>query len=163
LILAYAGAIGASAQLSIHLPFTPVPITGQTFAVLAGALILGSWRSFAGTVLYLGAGQAGIPWFATASGATLGYVFGFIVAATVVGYLAGRGLDRSPVTTIGVLVLGNLIIYVFGVVYLANSIDVGLGKAIELGARPFLAGDAIKIALAAVVVPGLWKTTGRTD
>ncbi|MEA2499006.1 MAG: biotin transport system substrate-specific component [Actinomycetota bacterium] len=158
---AYALAIGISAQLSIKLPFTPVPITGQTFAVLAGALLLGTRRALLGSVIYLVLGSAGIPWFATASGVTLGYVFGFIVAAIVVGFFAERGFDRSPLTSVPVLVLGNLLIYLVGVLYLKNAIDVSLAKALDLGVYPFLLGDAIKIALAAALVPALWKATNH--
>jgi biotin transport system substrate-specific component len=159
----YALAIGVSAQLSVRLPWTPVPITGQTFAVLAGALMLGSQRAVLGTVIYLVAGSAGVPWFATASGATLGYVFGFILAAALVGFLAERGLDRSPLTSVPVLVVGNLLIYLVGVIYLANAINVSMGEALRLGVWPFIVGDAIKLALAAAVVPAVWRLTDRRD
>ena len=156
LVAGYAYLIGVSAQVVVPLPFTPVPITGQTFAVLLGAAVLGTWRGAAGTALYTAAGLAGVPWFAAAGGATLGYVFGFIAAAILVGWLAERGFDRSPLRTAGAMIAGNLVIYAFGVPYLAAALDLSLPAAIAAGATPFVLGDLLKIALATALVPGAW-------
>ncbi|MDA8372757.1 MAG: biotin transporter BioY, partial [Actinomycetota bacterium] len=97
LVIAYAGFIGLSAQISVHLPFTPVPITGQTLAVLLGASVLGTSRALMGSGLYLVAGLIGVPWFAGGSGGvsvasspTFGYIVGFIAASALVGYMASR-------------------------------------------------------------------------
>lgn len=163
LISLFALAIGASAQVAVPLPFTPVPITGQTFAVLLGAAALGAGRATIGTALYAGLGLIGLPWFAAASGASLGYIFGFIAAAAVVGKLARSGNDRTFARTFALMVLGNLVIYAFGVPVLATVLGVGLGKAISLGAVPFFVGDLLKIALAVGVLPATWRLVARRD
>lgn len=157
LVGGYAGLIGVSAQVAVPLPFTPVPITGQTLAVLLGAIVLGTWRAAAGSSLYLVLGLAGLPWFAAASGATFGYIVGFILAAVLVGWLAERGWDRTPLRTAGAMVAGNLVIYAVGVPYLAWALSVGLPEAIGLGATPFVVGDLVKIAIATALVPTAWK------
>ena len=112
-------------------------------------------------VLYLLAGVAGVPWFANhQSGWALvsfGYIVGFVAAAWLVGRLAERGADRRVLPTIGMMALGNLVIYVFGVAGLMLIAHMSLGKALTLGVLPFLIGDAIKILLAAVLLPGTWK------
>ena len=111
--------------------------------------------------LYLLAGVAGVPWFANQQSgwafASFGYIVGFVVAAWLVGQLAERGADRRALSTIGMMALGNLIIYVFGVAGLMLIADMSFGKALTLGVLPFLIGDAIKILLAAVLLPGTWK------
>lgn len=162
LIGGYAALIGASAQLGFQLWFTPVPITGQTFAVLLGAIVLGTWRGAAGAGLYLAAGLVGLPWFAAASGASLGYIIGFVPAAALVGWLAQRGWDRTPLRMVGAMVLGNLAIYAVGVPYLGVVLDVGLLEAIGLGATPFIIGDLIKIVIATALVPATWKLVGQS-
>lgn len=157
LIVGFAALIGASAQVVIPLPFTPVPITGQTFAVLLGAASLGTVRATAGTGVYLGLGLAGVPWFTAASAASFGYIIGFIAAAAVVGALASRGADRTVPKAVGLMVVGNLVIYAFGVTYLAIALSVGAVEAIGLGLTPFLIGDLAKIALAAAMLPLAWR------
>lgn len=165
LVVAGAAFVGLAAQVSFHVPGTPVPVTGQTFAVLLGGAALGWWRALASTALYVAAGAAGLPWYAAHGsgwgGPAFGYLLGFVVAATVVGRLAGRGGDRTPLRTAGTMTLGTLLIYAAGVPWLAASLDVGLGKALALGVRPFLVGDAVKVALAAGLLPGAWRLTGR--
>lgn len=161
LVTGYALAIGLSAQVAVPLPFTPVPITGQTFAVLLGAVVLGSGRALAGSLLYLTAGVAGFPWFASAGGATFGYVIGFVAAATLVGLIAERGNVRHPLAVAGVMGLGNAVIYAVGVVYLAKALGIGLFEAVKLGLVPFLLGDAFKVALATVLVPVAWRLVDR--
>ncbi|MQY08989.1 biotin transporter BioY [Actinomadura macrotermitis] len=158
--------VGLAAQVSVPLPGTPVPVSGQTFAVLLAGAALGWHRSALAMVLYLLAGMAGVPWFAEgASGTampTLGYVIGFVAAAALVGRLAGRGGDRTPLRTVATMTLGTTVIYLAGVPYLMASLGVDLGRALELGVTPFLIGDALKVALAAGLLPAAWKLAGRT-
>ncbi|HUY57017.1 MAG TPA: biotin transporter BioY [Candidatus Micrarchaeaceae archaeon] len=169
-VLGYAGLVGISAQLSIRLPFTPVPITGQTFAVLLGGLAVGTRRGVAGMLLYLVLGLVGVPWFAGGThGMTMlaapsfGYVIGFVFAAGVLGRLARRGFDRHPLTVIGALVAGNVVVYLFGASWLAWKLHVGAAQAVSLGVTPFLLGDALKALLAAALLPAAWKLTGRSQ
>jgi biotin transport system substrate-specific component len=168
LVLAYAGLTGLAAQLVI--PFTPVPVTGQTFAVLLGAAALGWRRAFLGMALYMAAGLAGVPWFAQSSGGTdmlsapsFGYIIGFLFAGTLVGWLAGNGFDRTPARVVLTMAAGNLVIYAFGLPWLMASIHVGLAKGLDLGVTRFLLGDALKIALAAGLLPGAWALVRRQE
>jgi biotin transport system substrate-specific component len=171
LVAAFAAFTGLAAQLSVKLPFTPVPITGQTFAVLLGAAALGWGRALAGMVLYLALGLTPwVPWFAEGRGGadmvqapSFGYILGFLVAAALVGWLAERGWDRTPPRTVVTMVAGNLVIYAFGLPYLMATVGVGLAKGLELGVTPFLAGDALKILLAAGLLPGAWALVGREE
>jgi biotin transport system substrate-specific component len=164
LLLITAGAllVALLAQVRIPLPFTPVPLTGQTFAVLLVGAALGSRRGFASLSLYTLIGALGLPVFAGgaaglayAAGPTGGYLAGFIVAAFVVGLLAERGLERSIRTSILPFLAGTLVIYLFGAGWLA--VQFGIEKALALGVTPFLIGDAIKLALAALALPAAWK------
>ncbi len=159
--------VALSAQIVIPLPFTPVPITGQTFGVLLAAAALGPARAVTSMALYLLLGMAGLPIFQHASagltyalGTTGGYLIGFIAAAWLVGSLARRGLDRRPGGTALAFVAGSLVIYAFGVPWLAFTLDVALPDAVRLGVLPFLLGDAIKAILAAGLLPLAWKLTG---
>jgi biotin transport system substrate-specific component len=164
LVLAAAVLTGIAAQVLIPLPFTPVPITLQTFTVLLAGAALGPIRGGLSMLLYLVVGLAGVPWFSEQrSGwefASFGYIVGFVLAAALVGWLARRGLDRSIVGAIGIMVVGNLVIYAIGVAWLANQLSVDLPTALEFGAWPFLIGDALKIALAAGLLPAAWKLAG---
>lgn len=168
LVAGFAILIGVFAQLTIPLPFTPVPISGQTFAVLIGGAALGARRATLGSVLYLGLGLVGVPWFAggaaglhVAADPTFGYLVGFIAASALVGALAERGLDRTPWTMALVMVVGNTVIYAFGVSVLAVALHVGPAKALALGMVPFLPGDAIKLVLAVALLPGAWYLRNR--
>jgi biotin transport system substrate-specific component len=161
LILGYVLAIGLGAQIAVHLPSTPVPVTGQTLAVLLGAVVLGPRRAAAGTLLYLGGGLAGIPLLAAAGTASLGYVFGFVLAAIVVGLLAERGWDRSVVSLLVLMCIGNIAIYAIGATFLGIYLGVSAGQAINLGVQPFMLGDAVKIVLALGLVPAAWRLTGK--
>jgi biotin transport system substrate-specific component len=163
LIGVFAIVIGLSAQVAVPLPFTPVPVTGQTFAVLLGAAALGAGRATLGTGMYLGLGFAGIPWFAVTGGASVGYIIGFVLAAAVVGRLARMGNDRTVTRTFLLMVLGNLVIYAVGVPVLSAVLGVGLGEGLLLGAVPFLLGDLAKIALAVAVLPTTWKLVDRRE
>jgi biotin transport system substrate-specific component len=169
-VAGYAGLVGLSAQVVIHLPFTPVPITGQTFAVLLGGMAAGTSRGAAGMLLYLVLGLVGVPWFAGGTGGisilsapTLGYLVGFLFAATLLGWLARRGLDRHPLTVLVSLVAGNLVIYAFGATWLALRLHLGASATLSDGVTPFLLGDAIKALLAAALLPAVWKLTGRSS
>jgi len=161
LVVGGAGFVGLSAQLAIPLPFTPVPLSLQTFSVLLTVAVLGSTRGLVSMALYAVAGMAGLPWFAQQqsgwSFASFGYVVGFVVAALVVGKLAERGADRTPLRAVGLLVLGNLAIYAVGVPGLMMLAGVSLPQALALGVVPFLIGDAIKVAVAAALLPATWK------
>lgn len=160
--------LAASAQVVIPLPFTPVPVTGQTFAALLVGGAFGASRGLASMMVYLLVGALGAPVFAQGEGGlgvfsmpTAGYLVGMLLAATLVGAVAERGWDRKVVPALGAMVLGSAVIYSVGVGWLALSLDVGLGKAVALGLTPFLIGDALKIALAAGLLPAAWKVLDK--
>ena len=155
--------VAAIAQVKIPLPFTPVPLTGQTFAVLLVAAALGSKRGAASMVLYIALGAFGLPIFAGGAsgmtyltGATLGYLIGFVLAAYIIGLLTERGLERSFRTSIFPFLVGTVIIYFCGVTWLAIVMG-SLSKAIGAGLLPFLIGDTIKLIAAALALPAAWK------
>ena len=163
-MLVFSGAIFVAllAQIKILLPFTPVPLTGQTFAVLLIGATLGSKRGTASMVLYTLLGAFGLPVFAGGAagmayltGATLGYLVGFVMAAYLIGMLAERGLERSLRTSLVPFLVGTLVIYLFGAGWLA--ILFGVERALALGVLPFLIGDLIKMILAALALPAAWK------
>jgi biotin transport system substrate-specific component len=146
----------------------PVPVTGQTLGVLLVGAALGSRRGALAALMYLAQGAAGLPVFAYGGfglpymlGPTGGYLFGFVPAAFVVGALAERGWDRKPLTTVAAMAVGNVVIYAVGATWLAIHLG-SAGRALALGVAPFLIGDAIKIALAAALLPGAWKLLGRS-
>jgi biotin transport system substrate-specific component len=162
LIVTGALLVAAFAQIRIPLPFTPVPLTGQTFAVLLVGAALGSRRGLASMGLYIFMGAVGLPFFAGGqsglaymAGPTLGYLAGFVLAACVTGLLAERGLERSLRTSLLPFLAGTVAIYICGAGWLALSM--GWEKAILLGVVPFLIGDAIKVGLAALALPIAWK------
>jgi biotin transport system substrate-specific component len=165
LVVGAAGFVGLLAQVSVHLSVTPVPITGQTLGVLLAGTALGWPRAAAAMALYALAGIAGVPWFAGHAhgyvGASFGYIVGFFLAATLCGYLAGRGGDRSVLRSVPVMLAGEVVIYAVGVTWLAVSLHLGLSAAIHEGLTPFLAGDAIKAAIAAGLLPTAWLLAGR--
>ncbi|GAA4070704.1 biotin transporter BioY [Actinomadura miaoliensis] len=164
LVVGSAALVGVAAQVAVPIPGTPVPVSGQTFAVLLAGAALGWGRAALGMVVYLAAGLAGMPWFAEGASGTgspsLGYVLGFVVAAAVVGRLAERGGDRTPVRTVGTMLAGTVIMYAAGVPYLMAALGVDLGRALELGVAPFLVGDALKVLLAAGLLPAAWRLAG---
>lgn len=162
LILTGSLLIAAAAQIRIPLPFSPVPITGQTFAVLLLAALYGSKRGPATVITYLALGVVGMPVFAGAVsgiapliGPTGGYLVGFSAAAYLVGLLSERGWDRKPWSTAVSMIIGNAVIYALGVLWLAYY--VGWGKVLLTGVLPFIPGDIIKIGLATMLLPAGWK------
>ncbi len=163
LIALGAALVALLAQVRMPLPFTPVPLTGQTFGVLLVAAALGSKRGAASMALYIALGAFGLPVFAGGAaglsymtGATLGYLVGFVLAAYVVGALAERGLERSVLTSILPFLVGAVIIYVCGVAWLTVLLG-SVTKALAAGLVPFLLGDVIKLIAAALALPAAWK------
>ncbi|MFJ3692729.1 biotin transporter BioY [Streptomyces sp. NPDC090052] len=165
LVLGGAALTGIAAQIAVPIPGSPVPVTGQTFAVLLVGAALGARRGFLSLALYTLVGMAGMPWFAGGTSGTgsasFGYVLGMLLASAAVGALARRGGDRSVLRTAGTMVLGSAIIYAVGVPYLALTTGLSASAAIAAGLVPFLIGDALKAALAMGVLPSAWKLAGR--
>jgi biotin transport system substrate-specific component len=164
LVVGAAALTGLAAQVSIPLPFTPVPISLQTFTVLLSGAALGPGRGGAAMLLYLFAGIAGVPWFSEQRSGfdfpSFGYIVGFVLAGAVVGALARRGADRTVPGTVGMMLLGNLLIYAVGLPWLMASLGVDLALGLEYGVWPFLIGDGLKIALAAGLLPAAWWLAG---
>src|SRR5215207_7635320 len=165
LIMLAALFVAVLAQVKIALPFTPVPLTGQTFAALLIGAALGSKRGAASILLYIALGTFGLPVFAGGaagmaylSGATAGYLVGSVVAAYVIGLLAERGLERSVRTSIIPFLIGTAIIYACGVTWLAVMLG-SFSKAFAAGLLPFLIGDTIKLIAASLAMPTAWKLT----
>ncbi|GAA0461693.1 hypothetical protein Ade02nite_16280 [Paractinoplanes deccanensis] len=165
LVAGGAGLIGALAQVAVHIPGTPVPVTGQTLGVLLVGAAFGMRRAAATVALYAVAGVLGVPWFAGHtsgySSASFGYVIGFLAAATLCGWLAERGADRSVWRSIPAMIAGEVLIYGLGMAWLAVAADLTLSQTISQGLTPFLAGDAVKAALAAGLLPAAWKLARR--
>jgi biotin transporter BioY len=158
LVAGFAGLTALSAQAAFWIG--PVPVTGQTFAVLLAGALLGSRRSALSMLSYLAVGLSGAPfWFALGGpigvarlvGPTGGYLIGFVAAAFVVGWLAERGWTRRIWTTALAMVIGAVVYYAFGLVWLSHFVP--QGQVVALGLQPFVVGDAVKIALAASAVP----------
>ncbi len=155
--------VALTAQILISLlPFSPVPITGQTLGVVLVGSLLGPRLGLMALLLYLLEGAIGLPFFAGGAGgykhlfeATGGYLISFPIAATLTGWLAARGWDRRFLSAVASMVLANLVIYLIGATWLAFFI--GAENALTKGVLPFLIGDAIKIMLAAAVLPGGWQ------
>lgn len=170
LIVAFALLTAGAAQISIPLSFTPVPITGQTFAVLLAGGTLGAARGASSQLLYVALGAIGLPFYAdgdggwsVATGATAGYLVGFVVAAGLVGWMAEQGQDRRVRTAIPAFLAGTVVIYTLGAIWLGHELDVpltagpGEPSAIAYGVAPFLVGDVLKAVLAGLLLPAAWK------
>jgi biotin transport system substrate-specific component len=149
--------IAISAQISIPLPFSPVPITGQTLVVLLAGLLLGKKLAAAAVGLYLLQGAVGLPifaggrsGFATLLGPTGGYLFGFLAAAYIVGMLSELPYHRSLLQAASALLIGNAVIYIFGLAWLVRF--VGESHTLQLGLYPFLVGDLLKLLLGVVLI-----------
>ena len=152
--------LAVSAQFKI--PLYPVPVTGQTLVVLLIGMTYGPRLGGITIAAYLFEGAIGLPVFAGGAagvavlmGPTAGYLFGFLLAATAMGYLAERGTGRTVVSTIAAMVIGNCVIYLCGALWLANFI--GFAQAIAAGVLPFLYGDALKLVVAAGLMPWAWR------
>ena len=152
--------LAVSAQFKI--PLYPVPVTGQTLVVLLIGMTYGPRLGGITMAAYLFEGAIGLPVFAGGAsgmavlfGPTGGYLFGFLLAAVAMGYLAERGMGRSVVSTVIAMVIGNMVIYLCGASWLAGFI--GFGKAMAAGVLPFLYGDALKLAVAAGLMPLAWR------
>jgi biotin transporter BioY len=154
--------IALSARVMVMLPFSPVPVTAQTFAVLMIGALLGAKRGGLAALAYIIEGALGLPVFALGGGPAVllgptgGYLIGFIPAAYVTGFLAQKGWDRRISTTVLAMIFGNIVIYTFGLLWLSRLI--GISKSVlSVGLYPFIAGDLVKIVLAAAVLPAGWK------
>lgn len=157
-----------TALISIPVPGSPVPITGQTFGVLLVGGALGLRRGLASVALYVAIGLIGVPFFAegrsgvaTILGATGGYLIGFVLAAALVGRLAELGWDRRVGGALGAMAIGNVVIYLVGVPWLMAVMGMDLGQGLRSGVIPYLLGDAVKLALAAAAFPVAWWRVGR--
>lgn len=168
LVCAGTALIAGAAQVSIPLPFTPVPVTGQTFAVLLVGAGLGTLRGGASGLLYLLLGLVGAPVYADGhhglaviTGATGGYLVAFPLAAALSGRLAERRWDRRFSSAVGAMLTGNVLVYLVGLPWLSVSLGTGLERTLELGLYPFVPGDLLKLYLAAALLPSAWRLVGR--
>lgn len=158
--------VALAAQIAIPLPFSPVPLTGQTLAVLLIGALLGSRRGACSLLLYLIEGALGLPVFAGGRcglaymlGPTGGYLVGFVASAFVTGLLAEQRWDRRAPSNALAMLLGDAVIYACGLPWLAHF--VGADKALAMGLYPFVAGDLVKLALATISLPCGWKMLER--
>lgn len=171
LIIGFSLFVALTAQIAIPLPWTPVPITGQTLGVLLTGAILGPRRGALAILLYLVEGLAGMPVFAGMTsglakllGPTGGYLLSWPLAAALVGWLAQRGWDRRIPTALVMFCFGNIVIYAIGASWLNIYKDTfGQISVMWAGVYPFLPGDALKIVIAALVLPGAWALFGRNE
>lgn len=171
MVIGGAALTALSAQIVWFAPWNPlVPYTFQTASVLLVGTVLGSRLGLASMLLYVALGAAGLGVFADGSSglaadgalrASVGYLGGFVLAGALVGWLAERGWDRSPPSTIGLMVLGNLVIYAVGVPVLIAITQLDLATALRVGALDFIPWDLIKIAAAAALLPLAWRVVGR--
>jgi biotin transport system substrate-specific component len=172
LVVGFALLTAAAAQIEIQLGFTPVPLTGQTFAVLLSGAVLGMRRGALSQLVYWMAGLTGLPFYSggaggwkSGTGATLGYLVGFIVAAGAIGYLAEKKQDRNFATSPPAMLLGSTLIYTCGAAWLTTYLNIGFAtgetNAISLGVAPFLVGDVIKALLAAACTTGVWAAINK--
>ncbi|MFL5738094.1 MAG: biotin transporter BioY [Actinomycetota bacterium] len=164
--------VAALAQLQFPLPFTPVPVTGQTLGVLLVGAALGPELAVGAMLLYLAEGAIGLPFFAagghgwlllTLTSASGGYLWGFVAMGAVVGALARRGWDRSLRSSISAMLLGEIVLYAIGVPWLAAATGVGIQRALVLGLYPFVLGDVLKLFAAAALLPAAWRLTRRSE
>ncbi len=165
--------ISLLAQIAIPVPGSPVPVTGQTLAVLLIGTTYGARLGVLTFATYLLAGIAGAPIFAPSAtsanhgidrliGATGGYLVGMLVASLVLGYLADRKADQKFRTSFPALLLGDVIIFAFGLLWLQQTLDLSWSKTIAAGFTPFILGEALKIAITATSLPLIWRRISRT-
>ncbi|MEO8438250.1 MAG: biotin transporter BioY [Chloroflexota bacterium] len=168
ILLIAAGALFIYLTALLVIPREPVPWTGQTFGVLVVGGALGARRGFAAVALYVLLGYVGLPFFAEGKGgsavilgATGGYLIGFIVAGAVVGRLAELGWDRRLGGSLGMMFIGSLLIYAIGVPWLGAVLHLSPQEAVAAGLTPFIAWDALKLAVAGGIFPAAWWLIGR--
>ena len=168
LVVAASLVTAGAAQLELRLPGTPVPVTGQTFAVLLSGAVLGARRAFLAQCLYLAEGAAGLPFFsgggagyAKLLGPTGGYLIAFPFSAALTGVLSERGWDRRPATMFAAMLLGSTVIFALGLAQLSDFVPGG--ALLASGLLPFIPGDLIKSALAAGAFPAIWKLVSRAE
>lgn len=171
IVVLFSAFVALSARIAIPLPWTEVPLTGQTLAVLLTGAVLGSRRGALALLLYLLEGAVGLPVFAPSAvlpmgigrllGPTGGYLLAYPLVAGVVGYLAERSWDRRPRTAVLAMLAGNVVLYLVAIPWLMMFTG-SLGLALAKGLLPFIPGDLLKIAIAAAVLPGAWKLVPRT-
>ena len=165
--------ISLLAQIAIPVPGSPVPVTGQTLAVLLIGTTYGARLGVLTFATYLLAGIAGAPIFAPSAtsanhgidrliGATGGYLVGMLAASLVLGYLADRKADQKFRTSFPALLLGDAIIFTFGLLWLQQTLDLSWSKTIAAGFTPFILGEALKIAITATSLPLIWRRISRT-
>lgn len=166
LVAVGAAVVGAFAQL--YVPLWPVPVTGQTLAVLLVGSTLGAVRGALSMLVYAVIGGLGMPWFSEAShgwsvigGPTGGYIVGFIASAALVGWLAEREWDRKVTKAIATFLGGSVVVFAFGLPWLAVVLDLNLDETLRAGLYPFLLGGAIKALIAAGLLPLAWRGAGK--
>lgn len=159
-----------SAQVVVPLPFTPVPLTGQTFGALLLGGAFGAARAVTAFALYVMVGSAGAPVFASGesgvgvlSSPTAGYLAGMLLAVALVGWAAERGWDRRLLSSVGAMLAGSVVIYAVGAAWLAYALQVDAARAFTLGVEPFVIGDVVKLILAGAVLPAAWTLLSRTE
>ncbi len=171
-LLVTAGALLTAllAQVSIPVAGSPVPITGQTLAVVLAAAALGPARGVASQGLYLLLGAIGLPFYSEASGgidvvlgATGGYLVGFLPAALLIGLAARQGQDRRLTRAVPLFLAGQLVIFAVGVPWLALVADLSAAQALDAGFTPFVVGGLVKAAIAGLLLPGAWRLVDRSD
>lgn len=166
LVVGAAAFVGALAQISFYIHPFVVPFTGQTLGVLLVGSTLGLRRALASMALYVVAGLAGLPWFAGgASGYSpllFGYLLGFVLSVSLMGWLAARGNDRNIVSALGLFIIGELAIYAIGVPWLAVDLHVSLARALTIGMTPYLIFDLAKAVAAGIALPTAWRLVDRT-
>ena len=164
LVVSGTALVSICAQISVKLPFTPVPITGQTFAVCLVGASLGAVRGAASLTLYFLVGVLGAPVYAhrdhgwdVITSASGGYIVGFVLAAAVTGLLAEHGWDRRFSSAVGAMLTGNVVIYLVGLPWLAVVLNTNLEQTLEDGLYPFVPGDLFKLYCAAALLPAAWR------
>jgi biotin transport system substrate-specific component len=170
LVVSGTALVALCAQISVKLPFTPVPITGQTFAVCLVGASLGAIRGVASLSLYFLIGILGAPVYAhhdsgwnVITSASGGYIVGFVAAAAVTGALAEHGWDRRFSSAVGAMLTGNVVIYLVGLPWLAVVLNTNLEKTLEYGLYPFVPGDLFKLYCAAALLPAAWRGVRYLD
>ena len=172
LVVGFALITAAAAQIRIPLPGTPIAITGQTFGVLLAGAVLGTRAGAGSMLLYVSLGAIGMPFFAGgeggwtyATGASFGYLIGFVVAAGLVGRFAEQRQDRSVLTAIPAFLIGSATVYTLGVTWLWATVEAipSFGAALNAGLYPFIAGDLVKAVLAGLLLPAAWWAVDRAN